>query len=346
MQRPSVNHQPLIVVLVASMSFLLIGGCTKKAETPDFVFAELPITYSAVTHIAKMEGYYQDAGLQYVSVSVPAGPDVMSALRARGSNAATGGAIAVTPVISMIGAGDHPVVLATTLKSDRRVRLITFADSGISDDPSTLKGKTIGIVRNTVGDIYLSRLLKKGGLTNDDVKLVHGRPADLKNLLLRGDLDAATLWDPFIQQITRDYADQTAAPASVDRGEVQIFVDPQLYVLAFNVVTTRKVLEDRRGDLVAMLMATIKGGEYMESNSEAAQGELERWLALDAGVLDEFMETTEFDVHLDVEAMKRWMAEELEWLKELKPDTEIPVDLSPYVDSTLLEEIDPGRVIR
>ena len=118
----------------------------------------------------------------------------------------------------MIAAGEHPVVLATTMVSTEDVRLLYFTGAGIGADPATLKGKRVGLVKNTVGDIYLSRLLAKAGLNQSDVSVVHARPADLKSLLLSGELDAATLWDPFVTQPIREYRGGVQAARVKDRG--------------------------------------------------------------------------------------------------------------------------------
>lgn len=338
------------VVLAALTAAVLLAGCKRQAASSEregastIHLAQLPITYSSVTHLAESRGYTDEENLDCVIVSVPAGPDVMTALRARASSAPGAGTIAVTPVISMIAAGDEPVVLATTLFSNRAVRLVTFEETGVTEDATTLKGKSVGIVRNTVGDIYLSRLLAKAGLTQKDVRLVHGRPNELKALLVRGDLDAATLWDPFIKQTIREYGREVSAGNVGDRGEAKVHVDPELYTLSFNIVTTRQKLDANRAALRRLLQANIRAAEYITGNRAAAQRELEQWLGLREGDLDVFMRTTEFRVSLDVPVMKRWMSEEMAWLKAIRPDSKIPENFDAYVDSSLLRGIDPSRV--
>lgn len=305
---------------------------------------ELPITYSAVTHIAYAKGFVEEEGLDYRVISVPAGPDLISALRAGGTRSADVGSIAVTPTIVMIGAGDHPVTLATGIESNVRVQLVTFSGSGITENPSTLKGKSVGFVGSTVGEIYLSRLLEKAGMAEDDVRAVNGRPADLKALLLRGDLDAAVLWDPFVSQAEREGKKLTETDPNWSRGEPRVYVDPTLYNLTFNIVAMKSKLKDLRPTLVKFLRACVRAGEFIEANPEESRHMLETWLNLEDGDLQHFIETTSFDVHLDPVQMKRDMRTELEWLKRRQPDTMIPEDLSPYIDASLLAEIDPARV--
>lgn len=322
----------------------------QKQATPQqqgaapFRFAQLPITYSAVTFIAESQGYPKAQGLNYRSVSLPAGPDVVAALRATGDKGADAGAVAITPVITMIGAGDSPVVLATTLTSNRQAKLVTFASTGVASEPLSLRGKRIGVTRNTNGDIYLSRLLKKGGLSERDVQLVNGRPAELQSLLLRGDIDAAVLWDPFVVQTLREYRGQSAAKKIPDRGAPLVLVDPTLHTLAFNIITTRDKLAARRESMTQLLRAAIEAETYMQAHRKVAQSAMEKWLNLQPGDLDDFFATTQFHVALDAPQVKQWMKEELAWLRENSPDAKIPEDMSPYVDASVLAAIASSRV--
>ncbi len=343
----------IVITLLAGIAFVLPellrhqnSGSSNLRAGSSLRFAQLPITYSAVTFLADANGYYRLPSLNYRSFSVPAGPDVVTALRGAGPTSADAGGIAVTPVVTMIGAGDQPVVLATTLTSNSQAKLITFQGLGILKDPATLKGKRIGVVKNTIGEIYLSRLLHKGGLNDTDVTIVNGRPADLRSLLVRGDIDAAVIWDPFIIQAERQYEGLLHEGRVRDRGKPVVFVDPTLYTLAFNIVTTRAKLAVRRVQLTQMLEGTIKAEAFIRAHPKEAQHELEQWLGLKSGDLDDFMATTDFHVYLNVPKMEQWMQEELAWLAKEQPGTVavMPHDFSSFVDASLLKSIDPSRV--
>ena len=332
--------------LFISVTITVVACKDTNRRHPDasLRFAQLPITYSAVTFIADAKGFYKREGLDYVSFSVPAGPDVVTSLRAKSSARADAGGIAITPVATMIGGGNEPVLLATTMTSDTQTKLVTFTATGITNDPATLKGKRIGVTYYTNGDVYLSRLLAKGGLTRKDVLIVGNKPADVRNSLVQGSIDAAILWDPFVVQVGRDYKALVAAGKTKDRGSVQVFVDPPLYTLAFNIVTTRSALASKRDSLVKMLQGTIMASEFIRKNPQETQRMLEQWLGLQMGDLDNFMQTTDFHVYLDVPKVKLWMTGELTWLKQMKSDTNVPTDLNPYIDSSLLKAVDNARV--
>lgn len=307
---------------------------TAAAET-QISFAQIPISYSVVTHIADANGLFRQAGVDVAMVSTPAGPDVVTQLRTLGTGAPIAGGIAITPVATMVAAGDTPVVLATTITSRHQAKLVTFASTGVTAAPASLRGKRIGVVRNTNGDIYLSRLLAKGGLTERDVQVANGRPADLVSLLTAGQIDAAVLWDPFVAQVRR-----RAAP----QAQVEVLVDTTLHQLRFNVVTTRARLRTDRAELVRLLAGTLRAEQTIQTDLAKAQAETERWLSLGAGDLSDFFRTTQIHVHLDSAAVARDLRAELEWLRSRNPGVNIPTNLSPYVDGSLLAEIDSTRV--
>lgn len=319
---------------------------TKSSSTSklSLQMAQLPISYSTITHLAQSQGFCQETQLDCIAVSVPAGPDVVTALRSDAVDSATVGTIAITPVATMVAAGLEPVVVATILVSDKQAKLVCFASSGINADPVSLRGKKIGVTRNTNGDIYLSRLLKKGGLTERDVTLVSARPAELKASLLRGDLDSAILWDPFIVQTKREYENLVRSGKHADEGATHAFVDPTLHTLAFNIVTTKKKLANNREAIQRLLKALISADTFLKSNPALAQAEIEKWLNLEPGDLGDFFNGSDFHVHFDLARCRTWLREELEWLQSRDPSIQIPDKLDDFFDGSLLEAIDPTRV--
>ena len=338
-------HRRQMRCAIAFLAFLAATSCSRSqpatADRLSLQLVQLPISYSAVTHIAEAQGYFKQVGLEFTAVSVPAGPDVVTALRRHTSDAPAAGTIAITPVATLVGAGETPVVLATTLRSNQQAKLVTFRGTGITDDASTLRGKRVGVVRFTNGDIYLSRLLKKAGLTERDIRVVSGRPPDLASLLLNGELDAAVLWDPYVAQVLKGRTTKTES-----RGEAVALVDPSLHTLAFNIVTTRDRLPSHRKALEKLLQACIMAEKYIAEHRDEAQRETERWLKLSPGDLDDFFRTTEFRVDLQTTKIERWIGEELLWLGERTPDISKPSDFSAFVDASVLKAIDPGRVSR
>ena len=335
---------PTYLRIMVTLAVVISCSCRQQTDQQQLKLAQIPITYSAVTYLAGERGYVKQEELALQVISVPAGPDVVTALKGTGENSADAGGIAITPVITMIAAGAEPVVIATTLESSRQAKLVTFSVKGIDGRPATLRGKRIGVTKNTNGDIYLSRLLRKGGLVASDVTLVNGRPADLRGLLLRDEIDAAVLWDPFVVQAVREYRQRVGPREGWRRGQPAVLVDPSLHTLAFNIVTTRAKLERKRPELLKLLRASIAAEKFIAENRQEAQAALEKWLGLQEGDLNDFFRTTEFHVHADAPQLSQWMQEELRWLKEAHPEVNVPADYRRFIDTSLLSEVAMDRV--
>ncbi|TGV03380.1 ABC transporter substrate-binding protein [Flavivirga rizhaonensis] len=341
------------ILLIALLAVICFLGCKKLNKDKDLIvsesqeelfFGELPIAYSAVSHLAYLENLYDDNSYKFNLMSLPAGPDIVASLRGSGKETAEAGSIAVTPVVYLASAGYNPIVLATTITSNHRVRIFTTRSTKISENYENLKGKKIGVVLGTVGEIYLSRLLAKHSLSEKDVVRVNGKPAELKRLVLSGDIEAAVLWDPFITQAKKEYKEGIKIEKYQDRGQGEVLLDSTLYTLAFNIVTTKEKLRNNRDELVEMLEDLIKASELIKENKTGSQRKLEQWLNLEAGDLDDFMNTTNFEVYLNTSLMEEWIESEYTWLKGLKPEIVLPKDYSVFIDESLLKEIDETRV--
>ncbi len=62
--------------------------------------------------------------------------------------------------------------------------------------PADLKGKTIALEKTAVGALVLDRLLRAGGLSRDDVRLIHVESAQHGSSLTNGRADAVITFEP------------------------------------------------------------------------------------------------------------------------------------------------------
>src|SRR6202043_1965402 len=100
----------------------------------------------------------------------------------------------------------------------------------------------IGVVLDTIGETYLDRLLTLGRLARSDVILVNSRPSEIRAALIRGNIDAGVLWDPFTEQTVRTYRRGIMNGTVVNRGQPAVLVNSKLFTTYLNVVTTRNYL--------------------------------------------------------------------------------------------------------
>ena len=82
-----------------------------------------------------------------------------------------------------------PVIAMGNLQQDNGVALIARGKSGI-EKVEDFKGRNVGIFPGSTTTIFLQALLKKHGMSMDDVKAVTWRPGTDLPLLLDGKIDA------------------------------------------------------------------------------------------------------------------------------------------------------------
>jgi len=97
-----------------------------------------------------------------------------------------------------------------------------IARSGITKW-TDLKGKKIGIEQHAVSHFFLRYLLKKNGLSPMDIKEVNMHGSDIGSALIRGDIDAAVLWEPWLSKAV-ELSDATILASTKDK-ENQILYD-------------------------------------------------------------------------------------------------------------------------
>jgi ABC-type nitrate/sulfonate/bicarbonate transport system substrate-binding protein len=320
-----------LAALVAATAMLAGLAGNAMASEKNLRLVQLPISYSAVALLAEELGY-----TDVTVMTVPAGPDVVTALRS--PSGADIGTIAVTPVVNMIGAGNNPLVIATMLQSDQQVSIVVSPTSKAADGSCNLRGQRVGYTSGTNGHIFLWRLLDKCGLKPTDVTLITGKPSDLVNLFVRGDLDVAILWDPFTQM---------AEKRMQESGKTaRVYVRGDLHTLAFNIVTTREKLAGHEAEVKAFLAALIKVELYIQQHPAEAQALLEKKLGLQPGDLSHFFATTFFHVELNVPQMTKWLEEERAWLGTVADVKDTRTDMIVFIDASLLWEVDASRVTK
>ena len=119
------------------------------------------------------------------------GPPMMDAISA---GAIDFGWVGDAPAIIAQSAGDKFVYVACMPASQHG--LLVVKESAIRS-LADIKGKKVAFARGSSAQNVLLRLLTKAGLPYNDIVPVYLSPTDASAALLRGDVDAWVIWDPF-----------------------------------------------------------------------------------------------------------------------------------------------------
>lgn len=207
-KRPLLQRSVASVATIAAL-FLSSGcGALSGSEAQDSGGANglekstisvgvMPIVDTAAFHYAKEQGYFEEAGLKVETRTIQGGADGLPLL-ANGELDVTWGNWVSYFQAQEKGAVDLSMLTDGYRASEDMFLTMAGPSSGITK-PEDLKGKKIA-VNTTKNIVELATLaaLEPHGVTKKDVEFVELPFPDMPAALERGDVDAATMLDPFI----------------------------------------------------------------------------------------------------------------------------------------------------
>lgn len=146
--------------------------------------------------IAKQKGWFKDAfrklNAKVTFTDFSTGHDLSFAMM---SNSIDIGINGSTPTVSLMTSG-APISPFMILDDENTIEgLAVKRNAGISN-VSDLRGKTIGVPFGSTSNYGLLGALKTAGLSVSDVKLLNLKPSGILAAWLRGNIQAAYVWDP------------------------------------------------------------------------------------------------------------------------------------------------------
>lgn len=338
------THFSFVILLIG---FFTLTGCrqdnqvNKKGDLKEIKLAVFQLYTSGVVIAADRSSEidpnvhcFTEAGLKPTIIKRSKGPEIVDALT---SQSAEIGTLAITPQALQAVQGNKFVNLTTIQTTHKDIKVVGRKSTGVTSGKS-LKGKKVGYVGGTFGEIFLSRYLIKYGLKKTDVNLVTAGPAQLRDLFISKSVDAIILWEPFIQDILND--------PGIDKADISVDVDRTLYNARMNLVGKPEVFVNKHDELEKLTKAMICGEKLIQKYPEKSQASIEKWLDRKPGTLKNVFDPKTFKVELDVPALSKDLKKESEWAKTsvVKEKGTVPTDFSPFVDSKVLDSISPDRV--
>jgi NitT/TauT family transport system substrate-binding protein len=96
---------------------------------------------------------------------------------------------------------------ATNAKYVDWISIIGRVDSGLTEDPASIKGMKVGVTGGGTPNAYLTEWLKINDMTKDDIEIVAMGAPDMLTAIVNGDVDAVVPWDPFRTSALRQLGD-------------------------------------------------------------------------------------------------------------------------------------------
>ena len=323
------------VLLMSLLVWLAVWqlSCDKTSEVPSkqsVVTAVGINAYSAPFFIASEKGFWKAEGLDVTEKYFTSGRLGLDALLAGSADIIT---VAETPIMFAGFSGQNVVVVATILSS-HDLKVIARRDHKINK-PEDLRGKKVAMLFGATSEYYASLFLAAHGMGFSDIKRVNLNPPDMPVALVRGDIDAYVIWEPFIYNAYRELGEEKAVR----------FLKRDIYTLPFNMAVRRDFAEQHPDVVQRALRAVLQAEKFISEHPEEAIAITAKKVGIETEVLKAIWGDYEFKVDLSpqlVEAMKR----EAQWATtaKLAPSEAAIPDYGQFVDSRPLRAVDPSRV--
>jgi NitT/TauT family transport system substrate-binding protein len=223
-------------------------------------------------------------------------------------------------------------ILATFVTSHRHVRCIGREDREIRT-AADLRNKKIAVFLGTTMEYGMMKFLQETGVTLSEIEVANVRPPDIVVALLRGDVDAAFNWEPFLSEMKLGLGGQAfvCPPSETYRATFSLLARPGF--AATHPEEVRKILRTLR---VAI--------DQISDNRDDTVNLVAEELNLERETVDGFLDDYRYGLSLD-EALLRLLEEEALWVIEANGALlqEVP-DFEPLFNVAPLKAVQPDAV--
>jgi NitT/TauT family transport system substrate-binding protein len=330
------KRSPLLTVFFLSLMAVGLGlepghtqSVKKTGSTGKITIADGSSINSALLYVALKNDYFRQEGLEVACRLFPSGKAALDAVREGKGDLAT---VADVPIMFAVMEGARISVVAAISEALRESALIGRKDRGILSE-GDFKGKRIGVTLKTVSEYFLDVFLIFNRIPRDQIKVIPLLPDQIPGALLRGEIDAAVTWNPFIARLQ----DQLGANGYVDYGR-------NLYRMVWNLAGPEDFVKGNPEAVKKILRAVIRGAAFIKKKPAEAQKIVAGFLGLTEAQVTKSWNEYAFQVTLhplllmNLENQARWAIR-----KKSVPQRAVPNFLTHFYFEGL-KAVDPEAV--
>jgi ABC-type nitrate/sulfonate/bicarbonate transport system substrate-binding protein len=283
---------------------------------------------SGLVIIAKQKNLFEKYGVDAAVSNFTSGRQALETVLGGGADIAT---TAEAPITAAALANQKIAVLARMEYSDDKT--LVSAASGINT-AKDLKGKRLGYTVGTGSEIYTLTLLKKAGLTKNDVTLVNLRPEDMVAALASNSIDAYNTWEPHINNGKKTLG-----------NKVKELDTKGVYAETFNLVVTQDYLNKNAKTVTAFLKAVLDAEHFLKTNRDESIGIIAQATGMKKEDLAEIWNDYHFELVLD-DGVLTTLKTHAQWRLETgnAPDGATLPDFRRFIFAAPLKQIAPERI--
>ncbi|MBI5035375.1 MAG: NrtA/SsuA/CpmA family ABC transporter substrate-binding protein [Chloroflexi bacterium] len=322
--------QRLVLLLV----WILIVSGAASCSPP--IFGKLepitigapPLESSALIYIADHEGMFANYGIQMTMRDYETGAASLNGLDAGEVD------IAVPAEYALVGKafGKDKICVLGSIGKSQYFYIVAREDLGIANF-ADLKGKKIGVVRNTIAEFYLGRFLERRGILASQVTLVDVNIADSEQVILSGNVDAIMTRPPYIIPIQERLGDSAL-----------VWEAQNLQALYAVLIARTDWIADHPELLRQFYRALVQAEEYLVRHPSEAKSIVQTRLKLDDAYMAAVWSQNQYALSLDqsliiaLEDEARWM------IKHNLTNEKTTPNFTEYICEDALKAVKPEAV--
>ncbi len=307
------------LVYQSSPTGLVTASSNQPIEKISFAYVPSPI--SALPIIAFRNGFFAQEGLEVEEIKAPFVAQIFQQVVDNKIDVIASGEIPA--VFSALKGGSYQIN-ARLNENTNDLSIISFKEKNINS-LADLAGKKVGLVKVSIANYHLWRLLKEKNIDPSLVTVVDVTPQNMASALEHGDVDAIFSWEPVSSKIISGFG-----------SKVSFFNPTQVRWTLFSVVS-EKFSKNAEGQK-RVLRALLKAEEFIKANPVKAREIIAKETSLDVATLEKVWPVwnftlTEFTEQPVLSDQSKWAIE-----TNLVNKTSIP-DFDSFVDSALVSQV-------
>lgn len=253
--------------------------------------------------IAEHNGYFRDEGIDLRITPFPSGKAALASLLSDGKlDMAT---VAQTPIVFNSFSRDDYSILGGMVRTHNDLKILARRDKGIRE-PQDLRGKKIGVTKNSTGHYFLAMFLAQHGMTLQTVKTVDVEADGLSNALETGSVDAISTWEPHLYRAKRLLGDNVFAFESIG-----IFRED------FYFVSRTSWAKENLRRIKKFLRAVVRANAFITEHPQETQSIIASKLDLEASFVESALKDFSYALFLD-QAILLSLEQQAHWMMENK----------------------------
>ncbi len=294
---------------------------------------------------------YKELSYAYIPTALVDAPSTISSEKFKNENInAKPFSTGIETVQALIGdavdvatLAEWPFLLSSQKRKDLRiVAIISVAksmgmvvnkDKGINSIQD-LEGKSVGFPQGTSAQYVYETFLNSNGIEGK-VNAVSLTPPNLQPSMVRGDIDAMVIWQPFLQKLIQTNPQKFYLMKGSD----------DVMRVVYMVVTTESYIKSNREGVKHLLKTLIQSTEKLNTKDPEYLQMLSNKTNIDIATLNKLLPLFDYNIKLDNTIIKTLQKLSI-WAESsglAKPNV-LKQDWNQFIDPSILKEIAPENV--